>query len=120
MGTTLVIGASENPERYAYKVAVSLIHKGHEVVLFGVKEGEVLGNKFITELPTQINNLDTVTLYINPVVQQTYYAKILALKPKRIIFNPGTENKEFEKKCQANGIDVLEACNLVMLSTGQY
>ena len=120
MNTTLVIGASENPDRYAFKVAVRLINQGYGAVLFGVKEGEVLGNKFITEFPTHINQLDTVTLYINPVVQKEYYAKILALKPKRIIFNPGTENPEFEKMCKDAGIEVQESCSLVMLSTGQY
>lgn len=120
MGKTLVIGASEKPDRYAYKVAVSLIHQGHEVVLFGIKEGEVLDKKFITEFPTSIDDLETVTLYINPIIQKEYYAKILALKPKRVIFNPGTENQEFEKMCNDAGIEVSEACSLVMLSTGQY
>ena len=120
MGKTLVIGASENPDRYAYKVAVSLINHGQEVVLFGIKEGEVLGHKFITTFPASIENLDTITLYINPIIQKEYYAKILALNPKRIIFNPGTENTEFENMCKASKIEVLEACSLVMLSTGQY
>ncbi len=120
MGTTLVIGASDKPDRYAYKVAMGLISRGYQVVLFGIKPGEVMGVKFVTEFPTQIDDLDTVTLYINPTVQENYYAKILALKPRRIIFNPGTENPEFEKMCEDQGIEVQESCNLVMLSTGQY
>ena len=120
MGKTLVIGASENPAKYGYKAAVSLLNKGYEIVLFAVKEGQINGIKFITELPTQIDDLDTITLYINPRIQKEYYAKILALKPHRIIFNPGTENEEFEKKCLQNGIEVEESCTLVMLSTHQY
>lgn len=120
MAKTLVIGASENPDRYAYKAAVRLIDQGHEVVLFGVKPGEVLGHTFLTEFPIELKNLDTVTLYVNPLIQQQYYAKILALNPKRIIFNPGTENEEFERMCEAKHIDVQESCTLVMLSTGQY
>jgi predicted CoA-binding protein len=117
---TLVIGASENPERYAYKAAVSLIEHGNEVVLFGIRPGEVKGIKFLTEFPSKIDNLDTVTLYINPTIQKDYYAKILALSPIRVIFNPGTENPDFEKKATEKGIECLEACTLVMLSTDQY
>ena len=120
MATTLVIGASENPDRYSYKVAVMLINHGHEVVLYGVKEGEVLGHKFTTVFPTEIKDLDTVTLYVNPTIQKNYYAKILALQPRRVIFNPGTENPEFEDMCREAGIQSEESCSLVLLSTGQY
>lgn len=120
MKKTLVIGASENPERYAYKAAISLLSHGHEIVLFGIKPGEVKGVKFLTEFPTSINELDSVTLYINPTIQKDYYAKILALKPKRVIFNPGTENQEFEKELEKNGIIAEEACTLVLLSIGEY
>jgi predicted CoA-binding protein len=120
MGKTLVIGASENPDRYAHKAAISLLKHGHEVVLFGIKPGQVGGIPFITEFPQVIPELDTITLYINPLVQKEYYAKILALKPRRVIFNPGTENPELETQCANAGIEPVEACTLVLLSIGQY
>ena len=120
MAKTLIIGASENPERYAYKAAMSLLKHQHEIVLFAVRPGELDGHSFITEFPDKIDDLDTIALYINPSIQLQYYAKILALKPKRIIFNPGTESEEFERMCEAEHIDVQESCTLVMLSTGQY
>lgn len=120
MSKTLVIGASENPDRYAYKAAVSLLNHGHEIELFGIKPGEVKGVPFQTEFPTSIPGLDTITLYVNPGIQKSYYANILALKPKRVIFNPGTENPEFEKELEKNGIIAEEACTLVLLSIGEY
>jgi predicted CoA-binding protein len=120
MGKTLVIGASEKPDRYAYKAAISLLNHGHEVVLFGIKPGQVGGIPFMTEFPAAIPDLDTITLYINPTVQQEYYAKILALQPRRVIFNPGTENPEFQNLCSTAGIEPVEACTLVLLSIGQY
>ncbi len=120
MKKTLVIGASENPDRYAHKAAVSLLNHGHEIELFGIKAGEVEGVKFQTEFPTSIPDLDTITLYVNPSIQKNYYANILALKPKRVIFNPGTENAQFEKTLEENGIVAEEACTLVLLSIGEY
>jgi predicted CoA-binding protein len=119
-GKTLVMGANDNPEKYAYKCATGLISRGHSVVLFGHKEGEVMGEKIITSLPDQIKDLETVTLYLGPARQKEYYAKILALKPKRVLFNPGTENPEFEQMCEETGIEAQEVCSLVMLSTGTY
>lgn len=120
MGKTLVIGASENPDRYGYKAAVSLLQHGEEVVLFANKPGSIQGIPFLTEFPDKIENLETVTLYINPRIQQDYYSKIINLHPQRIIFNPGTENPAFEKLCIDAGIAVQQACTLVLLSTGQY
>lgn len=120
MKKTLVIGASENPDRYSYKAAISLLNHGHPIELYGVKPGAVGGVKFQTEFPTSIKDLDTVTLYVNPTIQKSYYANILALKPKRVIFNPGTENTEFEKELEKNGIKAEEACTLVLLSIGEY
>jgi predicted CoA-binding protein len=116
---TLVIGASENPSRYAYLALQRLTAHGHEVVALGKENGNVNGLTIETEkLP--FSNIDTVTLYINPTVQKEYYDYILSLKPKRIIFNPGTENAEFEKLAQSKGIEAEEACTLVLLSTNQY
>lgn len=119
-GKTLVMGANENPEKYVYRCATGLISRGYPVVLFGLKEGTIMGEKIITTLPDQIDDLQTVTLYMNPRNQQPYYAKILALKPKRVLFNPGTENPEFEQMLEEAGIEASEVCNLVMLSTGTF
>ncbi len=119
MSTTMVIGASANPERYAYKALLKLRSHGHDVVAISNKTGELQGVKFQKPFPA-INDIDTVTLYINPVIQQSYYNYIIGLKPRRVIFNPGTENSEFEAMLEKNGIETEEACTLVMLSIGVY
>lgn len=120
MKKTLVIGAAPNPERYAYKAAKMLDGHNHEVVLYGMKKGDIDGNVILNEWPDKIDNLDTVTLYIGPDKQPAMYDKILALNPKRIIFNPGTENSEFVQKAREKGVETDYACTLVLLSTGQY
>ena len=119
MKKTLVLGATDNPARYAYLAVEKLLRFKHEVVPVGQKQTDVLGLKIQTGQPS-IENIDTVTLYLNPKNQEQYYNYILSLKPKRIIFNPGTENQEFEKMAEANGIETVEGCTLVMLSAGQY
>jgi len=119
MKKTLVLGASNNPARYAWLAVEKLLKYGHEVVPAGYINAEVLGLTIQTGQPA-IENVDTVTLYLNPKNQQQYYDYILSLKPKRIIFNPGTENPELEKMAQAKGIEIVEGCTLVMLSAGQY
>jgi predicted CoA-binding protein len=116
---TLVLGASENPERYSNKAIRMLRKHGHAVIAVGHQKGKVEDVEFGTEIPADLNP-DTVTLYLNPSNQKPYYEKILALKPHRVIFNPGTENDEFEKRLIANNIKPLEACTLVLLSTNQY
>ena len=116
---TLVLGASENPGRYSYLAVKKLLSKGQEVLAIGKLAGSLDGVP-ISKDPIQTNDVDTVTLYLNPAHQQPYYEYILSLKPRRIIFNPGTENEEFESIAKKNGIKTIEACTLVMLSTGQY
>jgi hypothetical protein len=116
---TLVLGASSNPERYAYQAALRLKNKGHEVVLFGIQKGEINGIK-IQNTPPQLNDVDTVTLYLRPELQKTYYDYIFSLKPKRIIFNPGTENFELIKLAKDKYIETVIGCTLVMLSVGTY
>jgi predicted CoA-binding protein len=120
MKKTLVLGASSNPDRYSYKAIQSLIGKGMEVIAFGLKPGMVSGVSILTDFPDRIADLDTVTLYINPQRQAAIYSAVLSLKPKRIVFNPGTENDEFSTMAVKAGIEVMEACTLVMLATGQY
>ncbi len=115
---TLVIGASTNPARYSYLAVNSLRTHGLEVVALAKREGRVADVKFTTVFPA--DDIHTVTLYVGPQRQPEYYSEIIALKPERVIFNPGTENYEFAKKLESGGIEVLEACTLVMLSTGQF
>ena len=116
---TLVLGASTNPDRYSFMAINNLRLKGHEVVAIGKKPGRV--NDVDIEIVAEpIENLDTITLYLNQGNQTPYYDYILDLKPKRIIFNPGAENHELAKKAKENGIHTMNACTLVMLSTGQY
>jgi len=116
---TLVLGASENPERYSNKAILRLLSKDHEVVAIGNRKGSV-SNVPITTDHAAMDDIDTVTLYLNPLNQKPYYDYILSLKPRRIIFNPGTENEELEEQAAKAGIKVQEACTLVLLGTGQY
>ncbi len=116
---TLVIGASENPQRYSYLAVNKLMRNNHPVIAMGKQKGSVNGVTIHTEKEIY-TGIDTVTLYLNPAHQKQYYDYILSLNPKRIIFNPGTENRELASLAKNNGIETLEACTLVMLSTGQY
>jgi predicted CoA-binding protein len=116
---TLVLGASEHPHRYSYIAVQRLLANRHPVVAIGKKAGAVHGIEISSDkLPEK--DIDTVTLYLNPHNQQQYYDYILSLNPKRIIFNPGTENAELESLAEKKGIKTMEACTLVLLSTGQY
>lgn len=119
MKKTLVIGASTNPDRYSYLAINSLLRHGHEVVAIGRRKGEVSGVQIQTGQP-ELTDIDTVTLYINLSHQEEYYDYVLAMKPKRLIFNPGAENFDFMLRAKEAGIETLEACTLVMLSTGQF
>jgi uncharacterized protein len=116
---TLVLGASANPERYSFLAINRLHNNGHPVVAIGKKKSTVNGVEITTEKPTA-NDIDTVTLYLSPANQKEYYNYILSLKPKRIIFNPGAENEELAALAKANNIQPMEACTLVLLSTGQF
>jgi predicted CoA-binding protein len=116
---TLILGATPNPARYAYLAANRLKSHGHSIVNVGLKTGEVAG--VAIEKPEEIHHdIDTVTLYVGPQNQPPLYDYILATKPKRIIFNPGTENIELQKLADAEGIETQYACTLVLLSIGEY
>ncbi len=119
MKKTLVIGASENPDRYSYKAIKALVSHQHEVVAIGLRAGEVAGISFDSEKKS-FEGIDTVTLYVGPQNQPEYYSYIIGLKPKRVIFNPGTENPEFIGQLETVGIYPEIACTLVLLATGQY
>jgi predicted CoA-binding protein len=116
---TLVIGASEHQDRYSNLAINRLQLAGKPVVALGKKKGTVHNVEILTGEPS-LDNIDTVTLYINPTIQKKYYDYILSLKPRRIIFNPGAENPELAALAQENNIQPQNACTLVLLSTRQY
>ncbi|SFF54906.1 CoA-binding protein [Sunxiuqinia elliptica] len=116
---TLVIGASTKPERYSNKAIRALRKHGHQVVAIAPRKGEVEDVVFDTDQKTY-DDVNTVTLYVGPQHQPSYYEYVLSLKPQRVIFNPGTENKEFAQKLEDRGIKAEEACTLVLLSIGAY
>ncbi|MFT4062077.1 MAG: CoA-binding protein [Edaphocola sp.] len=116
---TLLIGASENPQRYSNMAIRSLRQHRHEVLAIGNGTGTVADVHFTKERPG-VRDIDTVTLYLAPARQKEYYDYILGLQPRRIIFNPGTENPELGQLAEAKGIKIMEACTLVLLHTGQY
>lgn len=116
---TLVLGASANPARYSCMALNRLAGKDYSVVGIGLKEEEVAGIKIHTkQIP--LKGIDTVTLYLNPARQKDYYNYIIGLEPKRVIFNPGTENPAFYQLLRQNNIKVEIGCTLVMLSMGNY
>jgi predicted CoA-binding protein len=118
---TVIIGATPNPARYAFIAAGELAEAGHEIVPVGIRKGNLFGKDILDiRKKPDIQSVDDVTLYIGPHRQPEWYEYILSLRPKRIIFNPGTENPEFMKRAEDSGIDAFEACTLVMLRTGQY
>ncbi len=119
MSTTLVIGASNNPIRYSYKAIQNLRAKNYSVIALGVKNGFVGDVEIVTNFPSDAK-IDTITLYINPDLQTQYFDLILSLQPKRVIFNPGTENEVLMGLLQKNNITCMEACTLVLLSIGAY
>ena len=116
---TVVIGASTNPERYSYKATERLTAHGHEVVPVGLKEGEIHGLQIIKGMPA-VEGTHTVTMYVGPQNQASYYDYIMSLNPKRVVFNPGTENEAFTMVAKQKGIETMDACTLVLLNTGQY
>jgi uncharacterized protein len=116
---TLVLGASDNPARYSHLAVHKLREHGHPVIAIGKKISKLADIEVQTE-KTEIADLDTVTIYLNPNNQKAYYDYILSQHPKRVIFNPGAENQELEEMLHLKGIQTIEACSLVLLGTGQY
>jgi len=118
---TVIVGATPNTARYAYMAAGRLLSAGHEIVPLGIRRGSLFGKEIldIREKPP-INGVDTITLYIGPQRQAEWYDYLLSLKPKRIIFNPGTENEELIRRAESEGVEAVEGCTLVMLRSDQY
>lgn len=121
MKKTAIIGASTNPGRYAYIAAGMLTEYGHPILPMGIRAGEIYGQEILNlrEKPP-VTDVDTITLYLAPKNQKEWYEYLLSLRPKRIIFNPGTENQEFMRLAKAQNIEIVEGCTLVMLRTNQY
>ncbi|MTG98957.1 MULTISPECIES: CoA-binding protein [Myroides] len=115
----LVIGASTNPERYSFKAINMLREYDHSVVAYGLREG-VVADVVIDTTKKAYSDIDTITMYVNAKRQVEFYDYILSLKPKRVIFNPGTENPEFYALLSAEQITYEESCTLVLLRTDQF
>ena len=116
---TLVVGATENRERYANRAAHSLLRHSHDIELLGLREGSIDGHQIRTGQP-DLADIDTVTMYVGPRNQPVFYDYIRQLKPRRVIFNPGAENPDFARQLRRDGIEPIDACTLVMLSIGTY
>ena len=118
--TTLVLGASPNPDRFSFRAVKSLQRRGIPVIAVGKREGKAGDIQIFREIPSPCEPVHTVALYMNAQNQEDYYDSIIALKPKRIIFNPGTANPELEEIARKNGIASVEGCLLDMLSSGKF
>lgn len=119
MKKTVVIGASPNPQRYAYRATMELQRHGHEVVAVGLREGKIGDVEIQTDQPA-IQGVDTVTLYVGPRHQDSWMDYIISLNPKRVIFNPGTESADAVNRLDDENINWEESCTLVLLTIGAY
>jgi uncharacterized protein len=121
MKKTLIVGATVNPSRYSYMAARMFLENGIEFIPIGIKKGVLFGKEILDlRSKPELQDIHTITLYIGADNQAEWMDYLIGLKPKRIIFNPGTENSDFFRKAKEAGIEVLPVCNLVMLSTGQF
>ena len=118
--TVAILGASGDPERYAFKAQRLLKEHGHRVIPVSAKDGTIDGDAAVTELRDIKGAVDTLTLYVRPAISSQCREQIEALKPRRVIFNPGTENEELSAALRAAGIDTEDACTLVLLRTGRF
>jgi uncharacterized protein len=119
MKKTMVLGATPDASRFAYRAANMLVRYGHEIVPVGIKKGEVAGKPILNGNPP-VEGIDTIALYVGPKNQENLYDYIISLRPKRIIFNPGTENDRLIDMAQKHNIEPIIGCTLIMLSAGTY
>ncbi len=117
--TTLILGASLNPERYSFKATKKLIEKKIKVFLVGRNKGQINGININNKFPLD-REIHTISIYLNPSAQEEYVESILSLRPKRVIFNPGTENSNLSNLLSLKEIQCENSCTLILLSTNQY
>lgn len=120
MAKVLIVGASNRPERYSYKALTMLKDHGHDLFLQSPKYTNIEGQLVQKELSEIQTSVDVLTLYVNPQISDKMKDDILRLRPKLVIFNPGTENASLMEALESQNIKILEACTLVLLSTGQF
>lgn len=123
MEVVAVLGASSDSSRYAYKCMQMLTEYGHKAIPVHPRETEVLGKKVVPTIGDLVKageKVDTITVYVNPAISSKFEKEMIALKPKRVIFNPGAENPSLEEALEKSGIKVEDACTLVLLRTNQY
>ncbi len=116
---TVVLGASPNPVRFSHKAVKSLLRHDEKVIAVGFREGLIVEEEILTGQP-HIEGVHTVSIYIGSSRQTDYYDYIISLKPKRVIFNPGTVNPEFMARLKGEGIEPVSECMLVLLNDGVY
>ncbi len=116
----VVVGASQNPERYSHRAIRLLREHGHDVVPVNPALGSILDIPVVPTISAIEGRVDTVTMYVSESVSRSMRDDLIALKPKRVIFNPGAENGELAETLTANGVEVVEGCTLVMLNTGSF
>ncbi len=116
----LVLGASLKPFRHSHIAVKTLIGHNYEVTAVGIREGIISGVPVQQNVPAALEKIDTVTLYLGAPNQKDYYNDILRLKPRRIIFNPGTENVELYQLARENGIQTIEGCTIFMVNQGNF
>jgi len=116
---TIVLGAVAFPSRYAFKAVHALVEKGHEVIPLGIRDGTIADIEIIKDKP-KLGAIDTVTVYLNRGNQVEWYDYLFELNPKRVIFNPGAENRELASLLNEKNVQIIEDCTLVMLATGRY
>jgi uncharacterized protein len=119
MKKVVVLGASPNPERYSYQAVQILLQRNYTVIAVGIRHGFIGDLPILTGMP-DVDSVDTLLLYIGPGHQKDYYESIIKLAPRRVIFNPGTENPELINLCIKNRIEVIQDCSLVMLCSGLF
>ncbi|CAN5883394.1 CoA-binding protein [soil metagenome] len=116
----VIVGASDKPDRYAYKAMKSLLKEGHKVLLVHPRLKQIEGLPVLHDIADISASVDTITLYVGPAISANMGESLIALNPGRVIFNPGAENPELEAKLEEAGIHTLQACTLVLLSTKQF
>ena len=118
--TTVLLGASPKPDRFAYKAVRSLQRRNIPVIALGRKDADLDGIKIRKGMPGDIGPVHTVTLYLNPKNQEEYYDYIISLQPSRIIFNPGTWNPDLAELARSHNIEVVRDCMLIMLNSSKF